>query len=311
MRRNLLGTTDISVPALALGASPLGSTFRRVGAREARDVLAAARELGIDLVDVAPYYGLGEAESRLGAALRATSRDGWVVATKVGRYGPEIAHCDYSAARVRRSIDESLLRLGLDHVDLLQVHDVEFGDLAQIREETLPTLEELRREGKTRWIGVTGLSLDALAGLAISPHVDTVMSYCRLTLHDQALAGYLPGFEAAGVGVLNAAPLAMGLLSARGAPRWHPAPEALKARCALAAEHCRRRGTPIEELAVAYAASAPGIATAVVGSADPRNLRRLVAAVDRPLDDALLAEVLELLEPVRGTTWAAGRPENA
>ncbi len=311
MERHALGSTGSSVSTLSLGASPMGSTFRTVTDREAREALAVAMECGIDLVDVAPSYGDGLAERRLGAALASVDREAILVATKVGRYGPRAADCDFGAERARRSVHESLVRLGLDHIDLIQVHDVEFGDLRQIREETLPTLAELRREGRVRWIGVTGLSLHALEQFADAPEIDTVLSYCRLTLNDQALEEKLQVFAAHGLAVLNAAPLGMGLLSTRPLPGWHPAPAEVKRHCRLAAEHCARCGTSIERLAVQFACSRPGVATTVVGSASAANVRDLAAALDEPLDEDLLGEVLEILEPIHNVSWPSGRAENA
>jgi L-galactose dehydrogenase len=289
----------------------MGSTFRAVSDREACAVLAAAVEVGVNLVDVAPLYGDGLAERRLGAALARVDRDALIVATKVGRYGPRAADCDYRPERVRRSVEESLVRLRLDHLDLVQVHDVEFGDLRRIGEETLPAFADLRAAGTVRWIGVTGLSLRALELLAGAPQVDTVLSYCRLTLNDQALEERLPAFARRGVGVLNAAPLGMGLLSARAVPAWHPAPAEVKRCCRLAVEHCARRGSAIERLAVQFACSRPGVATTVVGTASAEHLRDLAAGLREPLDEELLGEVLAILEPVRNVSWSTGRPENA
>src|SRR5207253_2271890 len=106
-----------------------------------------------------PYYGLTKAETVLGRALRGVPRDRYILATKVGRYGNDAKDFDFSAARVARSLEESLQRLGVDHVDLIQAHDIEFGDLDQVVEETVPALRALQAQGKARFVGVTGLPL--------------------------------------------------------------------------------------------------------------------------------------------------------
>ena len=119
MRRRPLGRTGETVSVVSLGASPLGNVFREVSLGEAVAVLEAARGLGIDLIDVAPYYGAGEAEAKLGRALAALGETSFKLATKVGRYGQEATDCDYSSARTRLSVEESLTRLGLDRIDLI------------------------------------------------------------------------------------------------------------------------------------------------------------------------------------------------
>ena len=306
--RRPLGQTGEQVSELSLGASPFGNVFREVTLREACATLEAARDVGIDLIDVAPYYGLGAAEEKLGAALREVGREGFRVGTKVGRYGAD--EFDFSAARTRTSLEESLSRLGLESVDLVQVHDVEFGELEQIREETLPALAALRQEGKLRWIGVTGLPLKSLDTLADWHGLDVVLSYCRLTLADRALETRLDRYASLGLGTLNAAPFAMGLLTGGPTPDWHPAPADLRQRANRAAEHCRARGARIEDLALQFSLSFPRVATTVVGTASRDHLQRLAAVVGREPDPELLTEVEEILAPVQGLNWASGRPGN-
>jgi L-galactose dehydrogenase len=113
----------------------------------------------------------------LGKALRDVERSRYVLATKVGRYGADAF--DFSAKRVVRSVDESLARLGCGHIDLIQCHDIEFGDLDQVVEETIPALTDLVRTGKVRFVGITGYPLSALRHVADGTQVDTVLSYCR------------------------------------------------------------------------------------------------------------------------------------
>jgi L-galactose dehydrogenase len=140
--------------------------------------------------------------------------------------------------------------------------------------------------------------------------VDAILSYCRYCLNDTALEGLIPLLQAQQVGIINASPLAMGLLTERGAPLWHPAPPALKAACGQAAAHCRARGVDIAQLALQFAVSHPALATTLVGTANPEHVRRNIAWIAAPPDAALLAEVQAILRPVRGTTWPSGRAEN-
>ena len=122
----------------------------------AKAVEAAFRR-GINFFDTSPYYGDTRSETVLGLGLARLPRDQIVVATKVGRYGSGIF--DFSAERVTASIHESLGRLQLTYVDLIQCHDIEFVHLNQIVNETLPALAELKKKGLVRHIGITGLPL--------------------------------------------------------------------------------------------------------------------------------------------------------
>src|SRR5271163_2447332 len=163
MKYNRLGHTTLDVSSLGFGASPLGDVFERTAPAEGTRAIDTAIDLGINFFDVSPYYGHTLAEERLGAGLRG-KRDRVVLATKCGRYG--LDDFDFSRVRVKRSLEDSLLRLRTDYVDLLQAHDVEFGLREQVIEETVPAMRELQIEGKARYIGITGYPLKLLTRIA-------------------------------------------------------------------------------------------------------------------------------------------------
>ena len=130
-------------------------------------------------------------------------------------------------------MDESLKRLGVGYIDLIHAHDIEFGNLDQVIGETIPALRKLQTAGKVRFIGVTGLPLSAMRRVVEATPIDAILSYCHFELNDTALADLIPILKKRGVGVINASPLGMGLLSNRGTPSWHPAPEEVKETCAV------------------------------------------------------------------------------
>ena len=301
VERRPLGRTGIDVPLLSFGAAPLGGVYGPVSQAGVNAAVRAALAAGVNLFDTSPYYGSGRSESVLGRALAGIPRESFLVATKVGRYGASAF--DFSAARVRASIDESLARLGLDHVDVILCHDIEFGDQEIIVNEALPTLRAAVAAGKARAIGVTGLPLDVLVETAARTPVDIILSYCHLCLCDATLAERVAGLGVAGVGIINASPLSMGLLTDNGPPAWHPAPSALRAACAAAAAACRTRGASLSELALAWTLSQPGIATTLVGMADPATVAANLRAAHTTPDPDLLALVRRILAPVQGVTW--------
>ncbi|GAA3388418.1 aldo/keto reductase [Cryptosporangium minutisporangium] len=306
--RPLPGTT-LTVSSIGLGAAPLGGEYGTIEPATATATVRTALDAGVTLIDVSPYYGRTAAETVLGDALRGVDRDSYVLATKVGRY--DVAEFDFSADRVVRSVEESLRRLGTDHIDLIQCHDIEFGDLDQVVDETLPALRGLEEKGLVRAVGITGYPLPALVSVAGRAPVDTVLSYCHYTVQNRTLAPQLPFFAERDIGVLNASPLGMGLLTDAGPPDWHPASAELRAACAEAAAFCRREGAELARLALQFALALPGVASTIVGMADPETVARNLAWTAEPPDTELLAAVEEILGDQRDAGWPVGRPENS
>ncbi len=310
MQFRTLGATGVKVSALAYGGSSLGSEFRSIDEAVGIRSVHVALDHGINLIDTAPYYGRTTAEIVLGKALKGVARDRYILATKVARYGKTAAEFDFSAARVTRSVDESLARLCVDHIDFIQVHDMEFGDLDQIVHETIPALRRVQATGKVRFVGISSLHIHVLKHIMDRVAVDQIQNYCHYCLNDIALGDLLPYLKAKNVGIFNSAPLAMRLLSNEGPPDWHPAPAALKAKCAEAAALCKAAGTDLGKLALQYSMANPDIHTHIVGTANPDRVLANLADAAEPLDQTLLSKVLKILEPVHNLTWPSGRPEN-
>ena len=303
-----LGNTGLQVSILSYGASPLGSVFRAIDESEGIRTVRTAIDGGVNLIDCSPYYGITKAETVLGKALREIPRDHFYLATKAGRYGD--AEFDFSPSRIERSLDQSQRRLGVDHVDIFQLHDIEFGDLEQVIEESLPLLARLKEQGRIGWYGVTGLPLRIFREVLTRHPIDTILSYCRYTLGDTSLAALLPDLAAAGVGVISASATGMGLFNPQGAPAWHPAPAPIRNAAAEVVALCTRRGASATRLALQFALAEPGIHSTLVGTASARNMSANLSCVGEPPDAELLAAAQRLLAPVRNATWPSGRPEN-
>lgn len=302
----------MKISHLSFGASSLGSVFRETKEKESFEAVEAAIEGGINFIDVSPYYGHYKAETVLGKALRNIPRDRYFLSTKVGRYGKDGKNTwDYSAQRVTDSVYESMERLGIDFIDLINVHDIEFqaalpGGLQKVVDETLPALFELKAKGVVGHVGITDLQLQNLKWVVEHSEkgaVESILNFCHYTLNDDALEDYLGFFEMYGVGVINASPLSMGLLSQRGVPVWHPAPKPLVKACQRAAEFCREKGYPIEKLAVQYSVSCPRIASTLFSSANPDNVRRNIEWANEEPDWNLVREVKEIIGEQQRVTW--------
>jgi aryl-alcohol dehydrogenase-like predicted oxidoreductase len=302
-----IGKTGMKVSALSFGASSLGSVFHETKEKEAVKAVFTAVDHGINFIDVSPYYGYYKAETVLGKALKQIPRDRYYLSTKVGRYGEDGHNTwDYSAERATASVYESMKRLNVDYIDLINVHDIDFADLNQVVNETLPALVELKKKGVVRHVGITDLKLENLKWVVEhTPEgmVESVLNFCHHCLNDDALVDYLDFFEQHGVGVINASPFGMGLLTSRGIPDWHPAPKALVEVCKKAAEYCQSKGYPIEKLAIQYAVSNPRIATTLFSSANPKNVLRNIEYVEEPIDWNLVKEVRSIIGDQLRVTW--------
>lgn len=303
-----IGRTGMKVSALSFGASSLGSVFRDTKESEAIAAVHAAVEMGMNFIDVSPYYGHYKAETVLGKALREIPRDRYYLSTKVGRYGKDgVNTWDYSGRRATESVYESMERLGVDYIDLINVHDIEFADLHQVVEETLPALVELREKGVVGHVGITDLQLENLQWVvdhAAPGTVESILNFCHFTLNDDKLLDFLDYFEERGIGVINASPLSMGLLSQRGVPAWHPAPASLVEASRRAVEHCSAKGYPIEKLAMQFSVSEPRIATTLFSSANPANVAKNIAFVGEQPDMELVNEVKRIIGDQQRVSWA-------
>ncbi len=313
MRYIELGKTGMRISHLSFGASSLGSVFRETKEKESIEAVEAAIEGGINFIDVSPYYGHYKAETVLGKALRIIPRNMYFLSTKVGRYGKNgVNTWDYSARRVTDSVFESMERLGIDYIDLINVHDIEFqaalpGGLQKVVDETLPALVELREKGIVGHVGITDLQLENLKWVVEHCEegiVESILNFCHYTLNDDALLDYLDFFERRGIGVINASPLAMGLLSQRGVPAWHPAPKPLVEACQRAAEHCRQKKYQIEKLAVQFSVSNERIVSTLFSSANPENVRHNIQWANDEPDWELVREVKEIIGNQQRVTWA-------
>lgn len=298
---------------LGFGASSLGSVFRPTNLNDSIKAVETAIEGGINFIDVSPYYGHYKAETVLGEALKNIPRDKYFLSTKVGRYGKDgVNTWDYSAQRAKESVYESMDRLHIDHIDLINVHDIEFqaalpGGLQKVVDETLPALVELRELGVVGHVGITDLQLENIKWVIDHTEpgtVESILNFCHYCLNDDKLIDFMDEFEQKGIGVINASPLSMGLLSSRGVPDWHPAPKRLVDACARAAEFCREKGYPIERLAIQYSVSNPRIASTLFSSANPENVKRNIEWANEEPDMEMVEAVKQIIGDQQRVSWA-------
>jgi aryl-alcohol dehydrogenase-like predicted oxidoreductase len=308
MKFRPLGQTGLDLSWISFGASSLGQEFRSVDLNEAMRSVHTALDLGMNFIDTSPFYGRGLSECLLGPTLRGIPRDRYYLGTKLGRY--DSAHFDFSARRVVESVDVSLHRMQTDHFDIMLCHDIEFVEMSQIVDETLPALRKLKEQGKVRFIGISGYPMSIFRYVLDRADLDVILSYNHYTLQNTMLAELVPLLKSRGVGIMNAAPFSARLLTNTELPPWHKATPEVRRVARRAAEHCASKGVDIAQLALQFSIANEEMTTCIVGSANPENVRKWVEWSETPIDETLLAETLAILEPIHDWFYIEGRPEN-
>lgn len=312
--RRRLGRTGVDLPLLGLGATSLGNLYRPMDDVTAAAVVDTAWDLGVRYFDTAPHYGLGLSERRLGAALAGRPRDEYVLSTKVGRLlrpnpdptGSDLEAAlfdvpddlrrvlDYSGDGVRRSIEESLTRLGLDRIDVVYVHDPD-DHVDEALARAVPALVALRDEGVVSAVGVGMNQWQAPLRFVEESDVDVVMLAGRWTLLDRTGQPLLErcvelGAER-GVSVVDAAPFNSGILATDDPTRdahfdYGPAGPALLARAHALAATARGHGTHLPHAALQFPLRHPAVASVVVGASSPRQVTSTVTGMNTPVPEA-------------------------
>jgi D-threo-aldose 1-dehydrogenase len=309
MRARPLGRTSVEVSALGFGAAPVGNLHSAIDDRQAQLTLEAAWDMGVRYFDTAPHYGLGLSERRLGDALAHRPRGEFTISTKVGRLlqphpaptGSDltaggfavpdtlIRRPDYSRDGVLRSLEDSLKRLRLDHVDIVYVHDPD-DHLDAVLGHALPTLTALRDQGVIGAVGVGANTVAPLLRVVAEAEVDAVMVAGRWTLLDRTARPLLDACAERGVAVVAAAPFNSGLLS-RSYPAsdatfdYGPAPESALRRARLLAEVSARHGTALPHAALRFPLRDPGVACVVAGFRTPEEVASAARWADMDLTE--------------------------
>ena len=303
-----LGQTGMRVSIVGYGVSPLGDVFGPTNEAEGIRAVHYAIDHGINYFDVAPMYGVTLAETRLGKAIKGR-RDKIYLATKCCRYDEDVF--DFSARRVKSSIDESLRRLQTDYVDVYQIHDIEFGSRDQVINEAIPAANLVVQSGKARFVGLTGLPVRYLAAIVRLVEVDTVLSWGHYNLvEDEINDELVPICRGRGIGLMSASPLHQRLLTEKGPPAWHRSPREVLEVASQIVSLCREYGTDIADVAMRFALDHPDIATTIVGMSKRRHVQSNLQILTAKNDPELLRRIQTLTAPVKNTMWFEGRPEN-
>lgn len=310
MQYNLLGMTGLKLSRISFGASSLSAVFHSVDEGEAIKAVHTALDAGINYFDVAPAYGGTVSETVLGKALKGIARSRYFLSTKVGKYsnpdnyGSDVL--DYSAKRIRQSIEESAARLGTDYFDIIHIHDIEYQNRKHTEwalSEGLDTVHQLKKEGRIGAVSFGIYPMDLWQRIFEGYEIDAALVHNHYCLHDTGLLQLLPIAKQKGIGIINASPFGSGLLTDRGPADWHPANKGERAIFLKAAALCKQNGTSISKLAMQFSSQHANIPTTMFSSSDPRSVLRNIEWSEEPLDNELLIKVQQVLSPVMNKQW--------
>jgi D-threo-aldose 1-dehydrogenase len=315
--RRPLGKSGISVSALGLGGAPLGDLYALIEERAAQETVRAALGEGVNLFDTSPLYGAGLSEHRMGAALRGAGREAFLLSTKVGRWAdprgprggaegfkggmPHRLVFDYSYDGARKSFEQSLLRLGLDRIDLLLIHDVDVWTHGSARiearfreamEGAYRAIERLRAEGAVRAIGVGVNEADMCERFARAGDFDVMLLAGRYSLLEQpAFERFLPLALEKGIGIMLGGVFNSGILAtgpiAGARYNYKPAPPEILERVRRIETVCRAHRIELAHAAIHFPLGHQAISSLVLGAVSPEEVRRNAAALSAPVPAGL------------------------
>jgi len=294
-----LGRTGLEVRRLAMGTAPLATIFWGNDADTAVQTAARALERGVGFFDTAPFYGLGEAEQRLGQALAAAGGERPVIATKAGRLlthgadGSVDVHFDFGYDAAMQSVESSLERLGVDRVDIVHIHDPD-DHIHEALEGTYPALVALRDQGA---IGAVSLGTNSVATAAVfleRADLDCMLVAGRYTLLDRSAADLIDACARQGVAYLAAGVFNSGVLARPQAGAWYdygPASDETLSRASDIDSVCQRHGVSLRAAAVNFPLANPKVAAVVVGMAAPVEVDENLAVLRAPVPDELWTDL--------------------
>jgi D-threo-aldose 1-dehydrogenase len=317
-----IGTTNLTASAIGFGSAPLGDLYEQLDDATAIATVEAAHAAGVTLFDTSPHYGNGLAEHRCGTVLRRSPRDSFVLSTKVGRVMapradaaagvpngfagglPHQARFDYSYDGTLRSFEQSLLRLGLDRVDILLIHDVDrFMHGREAVEERFAeamagayvALDRLRAEGVVKAIGVGLNDAEMCARFARAGDFDCMLLAGRYSLLEQPAREFLALAQEKAIGVLVGGVFNSGILATGSVPgarhNYRPAKPEVLERVGQIERVCAAHGVALADAALRFPLGHPAVASVVLGAVKPEEVARNVASLGRSIPAALWADL--------------------
>lgn len=310
MEYHILGKTGLNVSEISFGASALGGVFRNINEEDGIAAVHEAMEEGINYFDVAPAYGGTVAETVLGRALRGIQRERFVISTKAGKYTEPGSYgndeLNYGEERMRKGLQESMERLGVDYIDIVHLHDFEYqgGSKTEMAfEEGFPALQKFKKEGLIGAVSAGIYPLDLWFRVIEEAPVDCILTHNHYSLIDTRGKELAPLCKEKNIGMINASPFASGCLTGGKLADWHPANEEQRALFEEVAHWCSEAGTHIAKLALQFSLHESPFHTTMFSTARLSSLKRNLEWIEEPYEEELIEKVRKMLAPVIDHQW--------
>ena len=299
-----------SVSNIAYGCATLANIYKPLNIDDCKQLITYTFKKGINYFDVAPFYGGELAERNLGYSIKDIPRSELFIATKIGRYTDDNSNSgaggyfDFSPSKIEQSIKKSIDNMNIKYIDLLQCHDIENVSRQTVL-DALPLLEHYKTTGIINGIGINSYPIQPLLDIVESTpiKINSVGTYAHNTLINNTILDYIEYFTKKNISIINSSPLAMGLLTQKGPPIWHPASNLMKTTVNNLNNYCLSKNLNIENLSMIYSLSNKDILTTISGGNSITEIKNNLNCLNKTIDDLIMKDITEIVYPIKNKLW--------
>lgn len=300
-----------NISNIGYGCATLAELYNNFESNEYLDILEFSYKNGINYYDVAPFYGGEIAEKRLGEFIKKiNNREDIFIATKIGRYTSKNSlsgaggYFDFTPKKIEESIKKSLENLNISYIDLIQCHDIEYVELKKII-DILPLLEHYKSIGLINGIGINSYPIQPLKNIIENTKIkiDSVGTYAHNTIINNTIIDHIDYFKNKDIEIINSSPLAMGLLTEKGPPSWHPASKLMLNKVSELNLYCKNNKENISDLSMKYSLSNDNILTTITGGKNINEIHKNINCLNKPLSNFLIKDINKILYPIKNCLW--------
>lgn len=299
-----------NISNIAFGCATLANIYNPISEIDSCDLVYHAFNRGINYFDVAPFYGGGLAEKRLGICIKNLNRNDIFLATKIGRYTSQNSNSgaggyfDFTPSMIEKSIKQSMSNMETNYIDLIQCHDIENVKMIDIL-NCLPLLEHFKSTQKIGGIGINSYPLQPLLNVLDNSKikVDSIGTYAHHTLINDSILEIIPEMKKKNVEIINSSPLGMGLLTEKGPPIWHPASILMCETVNNIKLYCKNNSENISNIAMRYSLSNNELLTNITGANSINEIEMNINSLNNNIPDTYLKDISIIAYPIKNKLW--------
>jgi aryl-alcohol dehydrogenase-like predicted oxidoreductase len=299
-----------SISNIGYGCATLANIYKPLTINKCKEIIEYNFNEGINYFDVAPFYGGELAEKNLGISIKDISRSELFIATKIGRYTDDNSNSgaggyfDFSPSKIEQSIKNSMNNMNIKYIDLLQCHDIENVSTQTVL-DALPIIEHFKTIGIINGIGINSYPIQPLINIIENTtiKINSVGTYAHNTLINNSVVDYIDYFTKKNISIINSSPLAMGLLTQKGPPDWHPASDLMLNTVNDLNTYCISKQLNISNLSMIYSLSNKDILTTISGGNSITEIKQNLNCLNKTIDDLILKDINKIIYPIKNKLW--------